>query len=69
MEMGGKFWLWLVAVLIGVGAGTVLLFMLFGRAWYAWGLFGALLVFSAVAIGIAWVFDRRDQQRRKSLAA
>ena len=47
----------------------VLLFWLFGRIWYTWGLLGALAAFALIALGVAFVFDRREQQRRSGVSS
>ena len=67
MELGGRFWLGVLAISIGVAVAAYLIFALIGRAWYAWGLFGALLFIGAVLICIGWIFDRRDARRRADL--
>jgi hypothetical protein len=59
--MGGRFWLGMVAVIIGVGIAVGILFLLIEAAALAWGFFGALVVFAALALGIAWIYDRRKQ--------
>ena len=48
----------------------LILFMVFGWAWYAWGFFGAFLFFSIVAVFVAWLFDKREAppQRDADLA-
>ena len=57
MELGARFWLWLIAVTVGIAVGGFLVFLLIGWAWYAWGLFGAIL------LAIAWVYDKRQQRK------
>ena len=42
---------------------------MFGWAWYAWGFAGAFLLLSALLLGFGWAYDKREQNRRKSLAA
>jgi hypothetical protein len=56
-----KFWLWLVAVVIGGGIAAAIIFLLVGAALVAWGVLGSLVAFGAIALGIAWVYDRRKQ--------
>jgi hypothetical protein len=56
-----KFWLWLVAVVIGGGIAVGILFLIVGAALVAWGIFGALVVFAGLALAIAWFYDRRKQ--------
>ena len=33
------------------------------RATYAWGVFGALMVFVAILLLVAWFYDRRQVER------
>jgi uncharacterized membrane protein HdeD (DUF308 family) len=56
-----KFWLWLVAVIVGGGIAAAIIFMLVGAALVAWGVLGALVAFGGIALGIAWLYDRRKQ--------
>jgi hypothetical protein len=63
MELGGRFWLWLIGVTVAVAVGGFLVFLLIGWAWYAWGLFGMFIFFGAILLGIAWIYDRRQQKR------
>jgi hypothetical protein len=57
--MGGRFWVGMVGVIVGVGIAVGILFLLIGAAAVAWGFFGAMVVFAALALGIAWIYDRR----------
>ena len=57
--MDAKFWLWLVAVIIGGGIAAGIIFLLVGAALVAWGILGALVAFGGIALGIAWLYDRR----------
>jgi hypothetical protein len=56
-----KFWLWLVAVIIGGGIAVGILFVVVGAALVTWGVLGAFVVFGGLALGIAWFYDRRKQ--------
>jgi hypothetical protein len=56
-----KFWLWLVAVIIGAGIATGILFLIVGAALATWGILGALMAFGGLALAIAWFYDRRKQ--------
>jgi Kef-type K+ transport system membrane component KefB len=69
MELGGKFLLGLLGVCVGAVAAGAILFLLFGWAWSAFGFIGALIVLSAIALGAAYIHDRREQNRRRRLAA
>ena len=59
--MGGRFWLGLIATVIGVGIAVGILFLLVGAALVAWGVFGALVFFAVIALAIAWLYDKRQQ--------
>lgn len=59
--MDAKFWLWLVAVIVGGGIAAAIIFILVGAALVAWGVLGALVAFGGIALGIAWWYDRRKQ--------
>ena len=65
--MGGRLWLSALGLAVGIALGAYLIFALIGRAWYAWGLFGMLIVLGAFLIGVAWVFDRREARRRAAI--
>jgi bacteriorhodopsin len=67
MELGARFWLGLIGIAIGVGVAGFLIFAFIGWAWYAWGLFGMLLVVGGVLLAIAWVFDKREQRRYEAI--
>jgi bacteriorhodopsin len=68
-ELGWRFWLAVLAVGIGVSIGAYLVFVFFGWAWYSFGFIGMFAVLAAILIGIGYVFDKREQRRRKRLAA
>jgi hypothetical protein len=59
--MGGRFWLGLIATVIGVGIAVGILFLLVGAALVAWGVFGALVIFAVIALAIAYLYDKRQQ--------
>jgi hypothetical protein len=67
MDMGARFWFGVVGLGIGIALAAYLAFVLIGWAWYAWGLIGALAFIGGVAILFAWVFDRREANRRRGL--
>ena len=69
MELGAKFFFGLLGICVGAVVVGAILFLLFGWAWSAWGFMGAFIVLSAIALGFAYVHDRREQNRRRRLAA
>jgi len=62
-RLGGKFWIGVVLAAIACGVGAILAFALFGFAWAAFGLIGAIIVFVALAATAAWAMDRRARRR------
>jgi hypothetical protein len=58
--LGFRFWVGLVGIAVGIGIGLLILFLVIGHAFMAWGLFGGFLVLSAVLLFIGWLFDRRE---------
>ena len=59
--MGGRFWIGLLASIVGIGIAAAILFLVVGAALVTWGVLGALIVFGGIALGIAWLSDRRRQ--------
>lgn len=59
--MGGRFWVGLMASVVGIGIAVGILFLLVGASLVRWGVLGAFIVFGGLALGIAWVYDRRKQ--------
>lgn len=68
-RLGGRFWLALVGICIGAGIAAMIVFMIFGRMWEAWGFLGAFLGFGAILLLFGWIYDRRERSRRDRLAA
>ena len=62
-EMGAKFWLGVVGITAALAIGGLVLFLLIGWAWYAWGFVGMFLFFSAIALALAWLSDKRNERR------
>jgi uncharacterized membrane protein HdeD (DUF308 family) len=63
VRVGGRFWLGLVAAVIGIGIGVGLVFLLIEGAFLRWGAIGALIFFAGVALIVSWFYDRRQQAR------
>jgi hypothetical protein len=66
--MGARVWLSMAAICIGAVLAGVLLLLLFGRAWAAWGFFGAFAVLTVIAVAFGYYVDRREAKRRGQLA-
>ena len=69
MGLGGKFWLSILGIIVGFVVGGLLFYLVFGWAWYTMGFFAAFGLLALILIGFGWVYDRREQRRRSSLAA
>jgi hypothetical protein len=54
-----------VGLLLGIAAAGILVFI--GAMWYAFGVFGTLIVIAACAIGAGWVQDRRNRRNEADL--
>ena len=67
--LGTRFWLSLLGIVVGAVLVGAVLFIIFGWAWATWGFIGALLGISAIALTFGWIFDRREQNRRRRLAS
>jgi hypothetical protein len=65
--LGGMFWLKLIGAVLAGGVVVMMLFGVFGRAWYAWGILGALLFMGLLAMGFGFAYDRREQKRRSGI--
>jgi hypothetical protein len=63
VRVGGRFWLGLVAAVIGIGIAAFLVFLLIEEAFLQWGVIGALIFFTALALIVSWFHDRRVQAR------
>lgn len=66
-ELGAGFWLKTIGVVVAMGIAGLVLFLILGMAWYAWGLLGAFLFVVAVLVGIAWIYDRSHARRYDDL--
>ena len=62
-SMGGRQWLSLFGILIGVGLAVVLCFILISNAFFKWGFVAGFLVVGAVLLIFAWFYDRRQAKK------
>lgn len=67
-DLGAKFWWKAFGICVAVGVAGMLLFMLLGAAWYAWGAFGTILLFGAGLLIFAWLWDKREARTYKDEA-
>jgi hypothetical protein len=61
--LGGRFWLMMFLYIIGGVVAAAVILLAFSSLWYAWGLFGAFVVFGGILLGIAWIHDKRAAKR------
>jgi hypothetical protein len=57
--LGAGFFLKIAGVVFALGILTMILFLIFSRAVYAWGFLGAFFALGAVLCLFAWLYDRR----------
>ena len=54
---------WLAGIVVLIGVGTLVAFLIWSRAIYACGIVGAFLVLAVALLIFGWVYDRRlDKQ-------
>jgi hypothetical protein len=68
MELGWRFWAWVLGVTLAVAVGGFLVFALIGWAWYAWGLFGMFIVLGGALLAFAAIWDRRQAKKYERLS-
>jgi uncharacterized membrane protein len=62
--LGLRFALKLAAIIALVGVAVWIGVLLFVRAWYSWGFFGAFLIVALALLAWAWYYDRRHPHPR-----
>jgi len=62
-SMGGRQWLGLFGILLGVGVAVVLGFILISNALFKWGFIGGFIVIGIVLLLFAWIYDRRQAKK------
>lgn len=58
-SLGFGFYAKLAGIILAIGLGVFIAFLIFARAVYAWGLLGAFLVITVVLLAFGWLYDRR----------
>jgi hypothetical protein len=53
---------WLAGVIALIGIAMLVGFLIFSRAVYAFGFFGAFLLISVALLVFGWVYDRRQDK-------
>jgi hypothetical protein len=54
---------WMAGIVLLIGLATMVGFLIFTRAIYAFGIFGAFLVLCVALLVYGWVYDRRLDKR------
>jgi hypothetical protein len=57
---------WLAGIVFLIGLGILVGFLIFSRAVYAFGFFGAFVLLSIAVLAFGWFFDRRQEQKYPS---
>jgi uncharacterized membrane protein len=60
--LGAKFWFGMVGVVLAIGVGILLVFLLISGAWYRWGFVGGMLFFGGLLLVGAAIYDRRQRR-------
>ena len=58
--LGAGFFVKIAGVVVALGILVMIAFLIFSRAVYAWGFFGAFLALGAVLCLFGWLYDRRN---------
>jgi hypothetical protein len=54
---------WLAGIVVLIGIGMLVGFLIFTRAVYAFGIFGAFLLLGVGLLIFGWVYDRRLEKK------
>jgi hypothetical protein len=57
----------MIGVIFAIGIGGLIVFLIIGWAWYAWGFLGAFIFVAAVLVLISWIYDRSHARRYDDL--
>ena len=68
-KLGGRFWLGVMGLAVGAVCVVLLVMIIFGAFWNRWGLFGAFIAFFIVLLGIGYLWDRHEKNRRAGYSA
>ena len=63
-SLGAKFWLLLIGGVLAGGLAMVIIFSLWGLAWYAWGGVAATALIITAIVLVAWGADRIVDRKR-----
>ena len=62
-SFGGRTWLKMFAILIGIGIAVILVFVFISNSIAKWGFLGGFIVIGAVLLVLAWLFDKREAKK------
>jgi hypothetical protein len=54
---------WLLGLIVLAGIGMLIVFLIFTRAIYAFGIFGAFILLAVALLIFGWVYDRRQDKK------
>jgi len=54
---------WLIGIVLLIGLLMMIGFLIFSRAIYAFGIFGAFILLSVALLLFGWFYDRRQAQQ------
>jgi hypothetical protein len=54
---------WLAGIVVLIGIGMLVGWLIFSRAVYAFGIFGAFILLAAALLIFGWVYDRRLEKQ------
>jgi hypothetical protein len=58
-SLGFGFYAKLAGIILAIGIGVFIAFLIFSRAVVAWGFLGAFLVIAILMLAFGWIYDRR----------
>ncbi len=58
-DLGNRFWLKLIGLIIGFGIATMIGFLIVNRLAYRFGMIGALVIIFGILILISWRHDKK----------
>jgi hypothetical protein len=58
--LGAGFFFKIAGLCIALGVVAVIALLIFWRAAYAWGFFGAFIVLGGLLLLFGWIYDRRN---------
>jgi hypothetical protein len=69
MELGTRFYVKLVAAIVGIGLAVFLGFLLLDRFVYRYGFIAAMVVLAGILLAIGTITDRKQERRDRERAS